>query len=169
MKLALLHPGAMGAALGASLLAAGHEVRWCAEGRSAASRRRAEALGLTEAPSLGAVLAGVDAVLSIVPPHGALPLAQAVAAEGYGGPYFDLNGISPETASAVAACFPRAPMGMGPWWACPRRRGDRYPLTRRAGRCSLAGLWASLHPSEGARDGWALRRFGPQEHFRRLV
>lgn len=128
MKLALLHPGAMGAALGASLLAAGHQVRWCAEGRSAASRRRAEALGLTEAPSLRAVLVGVDAVLSIVPPHGALPLAQAVAAEGYGGPYFDLNGISPETAAAVAACFPSGAYGDGAVVGLPPGEGEAATL-----------------------------------------
>ena len=128
MKLALLHPGAMGAALGASLLAAGHEGRWCAEGRSAASRRRAEALGLTEAPSLGAVLVGVDVVLSIVPPHGALPLAQAVAAEGDVGPYFDLNGISPETASAVAACFPPGAYGDGAVVGLPPGEGETATL-----------------------------------------
>lgn len=118
----------MGAALGASLLAAGHEVRWCAEGRSAASRRRAEALGLVEAPSLGAALTEVDAVLSIVPPHGALPLAQAVAAEGYTGPYFDLNGISPETAAAVAACFPPGAYGDGAVVGLPPGEGGTATL-----------------------------------------
>ena len=133
MKLALLHPGAMGAALGASLLAAGHEVRWCAEGRSAASRRRAEAVGLKEAPSLGAVLVGVDAVLSIVPPHGALSLAQAVAGEGYAGPYFDLNGISPETAEAVAACFPPGEYGDGAVVGLPPGEGKTATLLMSAG------------------------------------
>ena len=118
----------MGAALGASLLAAGHEVRWCAEGRSAASRRRAEALGLVEVPSLGAALAGVDAVLSIVPPHGALPLAEAVAAEGYVGSYFDLNGISPETAAAVAACFPPGAYGDGAVVGLPPGEGETATL-----------------------------------------
>lgn len=128
MKLALLNPGDMGAALGASLLAAGHEVRWCSAERGAASRRRAKALGLIEAPSLGAVLTGVDAVLSIVPPHGALPLAQAVAAEGYVGPYFDLNGISPSTAAAVAACFPRGAYGDGAVVGLPPGEGEAATL-----------------------------------------
>jgi 3-hydroxyisobutyrate dehydrogenase-like beta-hydroxyacid dehydrogenase len=128
VKLALLHPGAMGAALGASLIAAGHAVRWCAAGRSGDSRRRAEALGFLEAPSLGAALAGVDAVLSLVPPHGALPLAQAVAAEGYAGPYFDLNGISPATAAAVAACFPPGAYGDGAVVGLPPGEGDAATL-----------------------------------------
>jgi 3-hydroxyisobutyrate dehydrogenase-like beta-hydroxyacid dehydrogenase len=144
VKLALLHPGAMGAALGASLLAAGHEVRWCAEGRSAASRRRAEALGLVEAPSLGAVLAGVDAVLSIVPPHGALPQAQAVAAEGYTGPYFDLNGISPETAAAVAACFPSGTYGDGAVVGLPPGEGETATLL-------LSAVAAARLPAFGPR------------------
>ena len=138
VKLALLHPGAMGAALGASLRAAGHEVRWCSAGRSAATRRRAEALGLSEAPSLGAVLAGVDAVLSIAPPHGALPLAQAVAAEGYVGPYFDLNGISPETAAAVAACFPSGAYGDGAVVGLPPGEGETATLLLSA--VAAAGL-----------------------------
>ena len=136
----------MGAALGASLLAAGHQVRWCAEGRSAASRRRAEALGLKEAPSLGAVLVGVDAVLSIVPPHGALSLAQAVAGEGYAGPYFDLNGISPETAEAVAACFPPGAYGDGAVVGLPPGEGKTATLLMSAGAAERLASFGPFVP-----------------------
>jgi len=38
----LLHPGAMGSAIGNALAAAGHDVVWASEGRSAATTARAE-------------------------------------------------------------------------------------------------------------------------------
>ena len=79
------------------------------------------------------MLVGVDAVLSIVPPHGALSLAQAVAGEGYAGPYFDLNGISPETAEAVAACFPPGAYGDGAVVGLPPGEGKTATLLMSAG------------------------------------
>ena len=42
MIVGLLHPGEMGAAVGRCLQANKHEVVWASEGRSAASRERAE-------------------------------------------------------------------------------------------------------------------------------
>ena len=43
---AVLHPGEMGAAVGACLAAHGHRVVWSSEGRSPATRTRAHAAGL---------------------------------------------------------------------------------------------------------------------------
>ncbi|MGE0622240.1 MAG: DUF1932 domain-containing protein [Pseudomonadales bacterium] len=102
MRIALLHPGAMGASLGAALVAAGQEVRWLPEGRSTATRQRAEAAGLTAVPTLGDLLAGADAVLSVCPPHAALDVATAVAGAGFRGPYLDANAIAPATARMLA-------------------------------------------------------------------
>src|SRR4051794_5060221 len=51
----LLHPGGMGAALGACLRARGHDVLWVAAGRGAATRERADAAGLRDAGSLAAL------------------------------------------------------------------------------------------------------------------
>jgi 3-hydroxyisobutyrate dehydrogenase-like beta-hydroxyacid dehydrogenase len=42
----LLHPGAMGAAVGRVLIDAGHAVLWASEGRSAESAARARRAGL---------------------------------------------------------------------------------------------------------------------------
>ena len=42
-RVAILHPGEMGAALGSALVDVGHEVCWLPAGRSAATRRRAAA------------------------------------------------------------------------------------------------------------------------------
>jgi 3-hydroxyisobutyrate dehydrogenase-like beta-hydroxyacid dehydrogenase len=98
---ALLHPGEMGAAVGACLKAAGHRVVWSSERRGAATRARATAF--EERATLAAALAGADVVLSVCPPHGATALARAVAAAGYRGVFVDCNAIAPETARKVCA------------------------------------------------------------------
>ncbi len=76
-------------------------VVWASEGRSAASRARAEGAGFEDVGTLGAVTATADAVLSVCPPHGALALAEAVAATGFGGLFLDGNAVSPATAIEI--------------------------------------------------------------------
>ena len=101
MTIGLLHPGEMGAALGARLRERGHDVRWVAGGRSAATRERANDAGLRDAGSLAALCAASDLVLSVCPPHAALDVARAVA--GYAGVFVDANAIAPATGEAVRA------------------------------------------------------------------
>lgn len=50
--IALLHPGEMGAAIGAGLVARGHRVVWAPAGRGAATRKRAENSGLEDVETL---------------------------------------------------------------------------------------------------------------------
>ena len=97
----LLHPGDMGAALGARLRERGHDVVWAADGRSAATRERADAAGLRDAGSPRALCAASDIVLSVCPPHAALDVARAVA--GYTGVFVDANAIAPATVEEVRA------------------------------------------------------------------
>ena len=99
--IAVLHPGEMGAALGAGLAARGHRVVWASAGRGAATRRRAEACGLEDMATLARAAQAADIVFSVCPPHAALDLARAVAACGFGGVYVDANAISAETTRAV--------------------------------------------------------------------
>jgi 3-hydroxyisobutyrate dehydrogenase-like beta-hydroxyacid dehydrogenase len=73
----VLHPGEMGAAVGAVLAGAGHEVLWAGDGRSQASARRAAQAGLTDAGDVAGVLARAEIVFSIVPPHAAREVAAA--------------------------------------------------------------------------------------------
>ena len=94
----LLHPGEMGAAVGAVLRAQGHRVVWASEGRSAETRARAEAAGLEDVGS-PAEVARSEVVFSICPPHAALEVADA--AHAFQGIYVDANAISPELARAV--------------------------------------------------------------------
>ena len=79
MAIGVLHPGEMGAAMGARLQERGHDVVWSSDGRSDATRERAEAAGLRDAGSLAALTGACDLVLSVCPPHAALDLAAAVA------------------------------------------------------------------------------------------
>ena len=96
-RIAILHPGEMGAAVGAVLARAGHDVGWLARGRSDATRARADEAGLRELPDLS----GTDIVFAICPPAAAVDTARAVA--GFAGHYVDANAISPHTARQVAS------------------------------------------------------------------
>jgi 3-hydroxyisobutyrate dehydrogenase-like beta-hydroxyacid dehydrogenase len=98
----LLHPGAMGAALGAALVGNGHEVFWASTGRSEATRARAEADGLRDVRTLDVLAECSDIVLSICPPEHAATVASDVRAAGFDGLLFDANAIAPETARAIA-------------------------------------------------------------------
>jgi 3-hydroxyisobutyrate dehydrogenase-like beta-hydroxyacid dehydrogenase len=101
----LLHPGAMGGAIGAALRAAGHDVWWASEGRSPQSAARAAEAGLADAGSVAAVLARSEVVLSICPPHAALDVARQIA--GFGGVVADCNAIAPATALDAAGVVER--------------------------------------------------------------
>jgi hypothetical protein len=93
----------MGAAVGAALAAAGHDVLWASEGRSEATRRRAAAF--EDAGSVAEVVGRSDIVFSVVPPHAALELARSLPP--FGGIYVDANAVSPETARAVGSSVAR--------------------------------------------------------------
>ncbi len=95
----LLHPGNMGATIGASVT--GARVLWVSDGRSEGTRRRAEKSGLLEAATLVEAVADSDAVLSVCPPHAAEDVAQSVAALGFAGLYVDANAVSRATAQRV--------------------------------------------------------------------
>jgi Domain of unknown function (DUF1932) len=100
MKVGLLHPGEMGAAVGACV---DGEVICALEGRS--DETRARAAGFRDAGSVEALLAEVDVVLSICPPHAAVDVARQC--RGFDGIYVDANAISPMRAQEIAALHPR--------------------------------------------------------------
>jgi 3-hydroxyisobutyrate dehydrogenase-like beta-hydroxyacid dehydrogenase len=97
----LLHPGEMGSMVGARLCEAGQRVGWASDGRSAATKDRAEAAGLTDHGTVAELLAGSDVVLSICPPHAAFDVARSVAAAGYGGTFVDANAVAPATTRRI--------------------------------------------------------------------
>ena len=101
ITIAILAPGMMGAGLGARMVRHGARVLVPLEGRSAASRARAEAAGMRDA-SVEEV-AAADMVLSVVSPAHAVEAARRVADAGGAGVFADLNAVSPERAAEVAA------------------------------------------------------------------
>src|SRR4051812_21098374 len=99
----LVHPGEMGAAIGATLRARGHDVLWASEGRSAATAQRAA--GFEDAGTLARLAARAEVILSVCPPHAARDVARSVP--GFDGVYVDANAVSPETARELAGDVPR--------------------------------------------------------------
>jgi 3-hydroxyisobutyrate dehydrogenase-like beta-hydroxyacid dehydrogenase len=92
----ILHPGEMGAAVGAALVANGHTVLWTSAGRSARTAERARAAGLIDGD-----VTRSDFLLAICPPDAARDVARSLA--GYSGIYVDANAIAPQTAATIAA------------------------------------------------------------------
>ena len=95
----------MGVTVGRTLAAAGHRVRWLAEGRSDATRQRAETAGFQRCDCLGALLDGADTVLSVCPPAAAMDVAERVADADFAGTYLDANAVSPDTARRIESLF----------------------------------------------------------------
>jgi 3-hydroxyisobutyrate dehydrogenase-like beta-hydroxyacid dehydrogenase len=97
----ILHPGEMGAEVGAAARAGGAGVLWVSAGRGGPTRDRAGAAGLEDAGSLNAALGQADVVLSVCPPHAAVDLAAEVSAAGFRGVYVDANAVSPDTSRRI--------------------------------------------------------------------
>jgi len=100
MVVGLLHPGEMGAVVGACVAG---DVIWASEGRSDATRDRAAAF--RDAGSVTALARAADVILSICPPHAAVDVARSCA--GFDGIYVDANAISPQRAEEIAGLQPR--------------------------------------------------------------
>lgn len=96
----LLHPGEMGAAVGATLRSAGEAVLWASAERSAATAERARLAGLDDVGTVAELCRRCDVLICLCPPHAALEAADAVA--GFSGIYVDANAVSPSTARVIA-------------------------------------------------------------------
>jgi 3-hydroxyisobutyrate dehydrogenase-like beta-hydroxyacid dehydrogenase len=107
MNVGILHPGNMGISLAASAQDTGHRVYWVSEGRSDATRARAEEHDLEDAATLEALCDLADAIVAICPPHAAEEVATAVAAYDFHGLYLDANAISPATTHRIATTIDR--------------------------------------------------------------
>jgi hypothetical protein len=103
MIVGLLHPGEMGAAIGAALVTAGHEVLWASDGRSETTHGRAASF--VDAGSVANVVARSEVVFSVIPPSAAIELAESLPA--FGGIYVDANAVSPATAARVGSVVKR--------------------------------------------------------------
>jgi 3-hydroxyisobutyrate dehydrogenase-like beta-hydroxyacid dehydrogenase len=102
VTIGLLHPGEMGAAVGAALVASGHDVVWVSDGRSDETRARAEQAGLVDAGTLPELAWRSDVVISLCPPEFAVGVAASLRATGFTGTYVDANAVSPATVARIA-------------------------------------------------------------------
>jgi 3-hydroxyisobutyrate dehydrogenase-like beta-hydroxyacid dehydrogenase len=103
----ILHPGAMGAALGSALKARAGAVIWAAAGRSHATAKRAELADLVAVPDVAELARRAHLIVSICPPHAARATAEEVAAAVAGRPdpplYVDANAVAPATVRGIGA------------------------------------------------------------------
>jgi hypothetical protein len=104
----ILHPGAMGAALGSALKPRAGAVIWADAGRTHATAKRAELADLIAVPDVAALARRCQLIISICPPHAALAVAEQVAvglrevAEEERPLYVDANAVSPATVRRIA-------------------------------------------------------------------
>jgi 3-hydroxyisobutyrate dehydrogenase-like beta-hydroxyacid dehydrogenase len=137
-RLGLLHPGEMGAAIGAALVSTGRHVVWASAGRSDATRARAEAAGLEDVGSVAEVARSV-VVFSVCPPHAAAEVARSLAA--FGGIFVDANAVAPATARQIGGTVGRVVDGgiVGP---PPHAPGTTRLYLSGAEATTVAGLFA---------------------------
>lgn len=89
----------MGALVGAAVQG---EVLWVGEGRSEATRQRAETGGFREVASVAELAAQSEIVLSICPPAIAEEVAAEVFGTGFDGLYVEANAIAPTRVERIA-------------------------------------------------------------------
>ncbi|MDT0343067.1 NAD(P)-dependent oxidoreductase [Streptomyces litchfieldiae] len=106
----LLHPGSMGAAIGAEAARAGTRMLWVRHGRSDVTCRRAEQAGLEAVDSLGEALAASEAVLSVCPAHVADDVAEQVARHSFDGTYIDANPTAPNRLDRITTLLAPQPV-----------------------------------------------------------
>jgi 3-hydroxyisobutyrate dehydrogenase-like beta-hydroxyacid dehydrogenase len=128
-KVAIIAPGNMGAAVGRRLVEHGLEVTTPLEGRSAASRKRAEEAGMV---GIGLdEITNADMLLSIVPPGEALALAEALAprlaARDGRALYVDCNAVSPRTARKIGDLLKGVAFVDAGIIGLPPRQGEKGP------------------------------------------
>jgi 3-hydroxyisobutyrate dehydrogenase-like beta-hydroxyacid dehydrogenase len=97
----ILHPGAMGVTVAASIKAGGHRVLWASENRSPATIERASIAGLEDVRHLNVLIEAAEVIISVCPPHAAIDLARTVVKKGFRGIYVDVNAVSPTTSRNI--------------------------------------------------------------------
>jgi hypothetical protein len=135
----VLHPGEMGAAVGAALRVAGQTVVWASTGRSAATAKRAEEAGFEDVGDLEELGRRSDVIIALCPPHAAVEVARAFPR--FAGVYVDANAVSPATARTIAALVGRCVDGgiVGP---PPKSPGTTRLYLSGADAPSVADLFA---------------------------
>lgn len=100
-QVGILHPGAMGISVAATIRNSGNNVLWTSAGRSEQSRTRAAEQQLIDAGTLPELCVRCEVIVSVCPPDAAEATADTVLEAGFHGLYIDANAISPQTAQRI--------------------------------------------------------------------
>ncbi len=95
----------MGAALGRCFAQRGHRVIWASESRGQRTLHRATRAGLEDVGNLATLVAESDLVISIVPPHAAAEVSQAIGPRAQ--VFVDANAISPAQSAQLRVVVER--------------------------------------------------------------
>jgi hypothetical protein len=98
----ILHPGRMGASIGAALRPEVADVLWAEAGRSYETSKRAEWADLVAVRTTADLVRRCTVVVSVCPPNVALDVARTVADAGGVDLYLDANATAPTTMRALA-------------------------------------------------------------------
>ena len=107
-RVGLMHPGAMGASVGAAACSNERTVLWASHGRSESTRERANRANLKDAGTVPELVQASEILLSVCPPHAAQDVADEVAKLGFSGVYVDCNAISPDRTREVQRIVEKA-------------------------------------------------------------
>ena len=100
-RIGLLHPGEMGASVGAAARSNQHTVFWASAGRTASTWERARRATLEDIDTVPALVKASEIILSVCPPHAAQEVASEVTQLGFAGVYVDCNAISPDRTRTI--------------------------------------------------------------------
>ncbi len=107
-RVGLMHPGAMGASVGAAACSNERTVLWASNGRSESTRERANRANLKDAGTVPELVNASEILLSVCPPHAAQDVADEVSKLGFSGVYVDCNAISPDRTREVQRIVEKA-------------------------------------------------------------
>jgi 3-hydroxyisobutyrate dehydrogenase-like beta-hydroxyacid dehydrogenase len=119
----LITPGAMGSSVGAAARHNKAQVIWASQGRSAATKERADKAQLDDCTNMVNLVAQSDIILSVCPPHTAMAVATEVADLGFSGLYLEGNAIAPDHTRQIGSVITKPGAGFvdggiigGPAW-----------------------------------------------------
>jgi len=107
-RIGLLHPGAMGASVGAAARSNQQTVFWASAGRSASTSARARRANLEDAGTVAALVKASEIVLAVCPPDAAEEVAREVTELGFAGVYVEGNAISPDRTRTIQRIIEKA-------------------------------------------------------------
>ena len=92
----LIHPGEMGASIGAAAKYNNHEVLWASIDRSGDSKKRANRGNLIDCETVANMVDRSDIIFSVCPPHAAEDVANEILRCNFTGIFVEANAIAPK-------------------------------------------------------------------------